>query len=275
MNRGIRKGWADETLKIIDEGTYTNSKNMLIDIKLEIETAVNETQFFGSDELANINDSCVPMPSDPTCFEVTSEDSISSILRQIGEGHTNPMCLNFASAKNPGGGFLNGSIAQEESLAVSSALYACQQRIPEYYGIHRGMKSCIYTDNMIYSPGVPIFRNNSGQLLEERALCTMITCAAVNAGVVKSREPENSTHIEAIMDTRIEKLLSLCVLKKHDVLVLGAWGCGVFRNDPHDIARLFGKHLYGKFQNHFKKVVFAVYSKNERFIQPFKEIFEQ
>jgi len=77
------------------------------------------------------------------------------------------------------------------------------------------------------------------------------------------------------MEVRIEKMLSLSLVEKHETLILGAWGCGVFNNNPKDIANLFHKHLNGKFKNQFKEVVFAIYAKNEKFIEAFKNVFEK
>src|SRR4029077_4484905 len=75
--------------------------------------------------------------------------------------------LNFASARNPGGGFLSGSQAQEESLARASGLYASLSRMTDYYGANRRSKSALYTDHMVYSPLVPVFRDDDDRLLDE------------------------------------------------------------------------------------------------------------
>ena len=46
-------------------------------------------------------------------FEVTTDDAI---MDAIDMECTNITALNFASSRNPGGGYINGSIAQEECL---------------------------------------------------------------------------------------------------------------------------------------------------------------
>ena len=101
------------------------------------------------------------------------------------------------------------------------------------------MKSCVYTDGMIYSPGVPVFRDNKGNLLDDFINVNFVTSAAVNAGVVTRKEPEKEVMIPSIMSKRIEKVLSLCAKNNNRTLILGAWGCGVFQNDPNTIANLF------------------------------------
>ena len=69
-------------------------------------------------------------------------------------------------------------------------------------------------------------------------------------------------------------VLALSLKHGYDSLVLGAWGCGVFQNDPREIALWFEDILKGKYRDQFKRVVFAVYARNERFIRPFRERFE-
>ena len=182
------------------------------------------------------------------------------------------MCLNFASAKNPGGGFINGAVAQEESLARASGLYTSQLEAETFYKIHRGMKSCFYTDNMIYSPKVPVFRDDTGELLSKPVFCNFITSAAVNAGVVKHSEPLRVDEIIKVMAERIDKMLALALEKKNEVLVLGAWGCGVFKNSPEDIAELFKNHLNGKYKGQFRRVIFAILTKNEEMLKLFELI---
>jgi len=243
MTRAIRKIRAQETLDIIESGYYFDKNQNKKVLKQEIENAKNNTRFLTSEQLEVINQTIEKEKNFKTEIEVINEDSISAILRSSKEDKQHLMCLNFASAKNPGGGFLNGAIAQEESLAISSSLYACQMNAYKFYETHRKMKSCLYTDSMINSPEVPIFRNNQGNLLSEFVLCSFITSCAVNAGVVKRNEKDFATSITEVMDTRIEKMLSLCLKEKYQTLVLGAWGCGVFQNDPIVIAELFKKHI--------------------------------
>jgi len=126
---------------------------------------------------------------------------------------------------------------------------------------------------MIYSPNVPIFKNEDGINLEELTCCGIITAPAVNAGVVKSREPERIDEIEEIMKRRIRKVLAISLEYGHRSIVLGAWGCGVFRNDPKDVARYFREILETSYENKFEKIVFAIYGRDERFINPFYDEF--
>jgi uncharacterized protein (TIGR02452 family) len=96
----------------------------------------------------------------------------------------------------------------------------------------------------------------------------------VNAGVVEENERSNIDQIIPVMRVRIAKLLALCRHFNHDTLVLGAWGCGVFRNNPEDIAALFHEALHGEFAGQFRKIVFAVKTNKESIIKPFRKRFQ-
>ena len=123
----------------------------------------------------------------------------------------------------------------------------------------------MYTDHMIYSPHVPIIKNEEGDNLDTLQHCAIITAPAVNAGVVKRKEPEKVAEIETVMKRRIRKVLSIALENNHEAVVLGAWGCGVFQNDPKEVAKYFSEIINYDFKNRFKEIIFAIYSKNKPF----------
>ncbi|MCY0976121.1 TIGR02452 family protein [Chryseobacterium wangxinyae] len=267
------KEMAKDTLDILAKKYYINENNEKINIENELEISKKETVLFSSEELSEMTKNELPKADFETTFETRNCSSLKAILKLSEEENQEKlMCLNFASSKNPGGGFINGAEAQEESLARTSALYETQLQADDYYKTHRAMKSCFYTDMMIYSPKVPVFRKEKGELLVKPVLCNFITSPAVNAGVVKQQEPERVSEIFGAMDVRMDKMLSLALHQGNETLILGAWGCGVFKNDPREIAELFKKHLHGKYKNKFERVVFAVLTKKEEMIKPFEEI---
>jgi uncharacterized protein (TIGR02452 family) len=169
--------------------------------------------------------------------------------------------LNFASARHPGGGFLGGARAQEESLARSSGLYFSLNQCPEHYAFHRTQRTCLYSDRMIYSPACPVVRDDAGNWLPEPYVVDFITSPAPNAGAIRQNEPANCQYIEPVLRERAGKILALAAYKQCDALVLGAWGCGVFKNDPGTVARIFGEYLSlkGLYAGYFRQVVFSVY----------------
>jgi len=187
--------------------------------------------------------------------------------------------LNFASAKNPGGGFLNGSMAQEESLANHSGLYACLKG-DKMYDHHHQMKGGIYTDWCIFSPDVPVFRRESnGSLISAPWLMSVISSPCLNRSAKKgvSAGAMATNELKEAIRKRMMRFLSVLAAHHSVNLVLGAWGCGVFANDPLMIAILFADLLtrHPLFQNRWPNVVFAVLdsSREGSTISPFSQAF--
>ena len=154
---------------------------------------------------------------------------------------------------------------------MCSGLYACVQG-DEMYTFHRGRRDPMYTDYALYSPAVPVFRTDDGALLDQPYTCAMITAPAVNAGVASARGA-TAAEIEVTMVRRIAKVLAIAAHYGHEDIVLGAWGCGVFRNDPEMISRLFAEALRGSFAGVFRHVYFAVLSRDGRIVEPFQRHF--
>ena len=264
---------AEDTLQIIEQGFYINPDGDTIQLKDAIAQAVNNTLLYTPLQLEVLMQQPWPQTYSSTVFEVTNETTLDAARRLYVSEHQNIMCLNFASAKNPGGGFMNGAVAQEESIARASALYPCQLAASNYYHFHRSHGTCLYSHHMIYSPGVPVFKYEHGGNMPQPYLINIITSAAVNAGVVKRQEPNHINHIEPLMQQRIQRVLRLCVQHQHDTLVLGAWGCGVFQNNPDMIATLFKEALNNEFKNCFRHITFAIKTDKESMIAPFEKAF--
>lgn len=280
-NRKQRATIAQETLNVLEHGRYTNSQGESVSITTSLALAKEHTMHYTPDdfdEVYSIRDKHVQKRSFQTAIEVTNETTLHAAQRLICDEHEeHVLCLNFASAKNPGGGFLGGSQAQEESLARASGLYACLLQKPGYYEANRAHKSCVYTDHMIYAPDVPVFRDDQDRFLETPYLVSFLTAPAVNRGAVERNEPQVIPRISEVMSHRIENVLSLCVVHEHHVLVFGAWGCGVFQNRPEEIAQLFKYHLLENetFNHAFKRVVFAVLNNTKELsiIGAFEDVF--
>lgn len=277
MNRNNRKQIGNQTVEIVDRGWYELNDHGRIDIAAQVTNCLSNSQHYTPDELEDLLNGDYTSAHE-TVFEVENETSLSAAKRLIVEQErANTLCLNFASAKNPGGGFLGGSQAQEESLARSSALYASLLTQNGYYETNRACHTALYTDHMILSPDVPVFRADDGTLLPEPYLLSILTSPAVNAGAVKKNEQDKEPMIIPTMTQRISKLLAIAIEHGYKHLILGAWGCGVFRNDPSEIAKLFSEALLdgGRFNNRFENVTFAVLdgTSDERIIRPFRAEF--
>lgn len=268
IDRIKRIAAANETVAIIERGNYLNNKSENIDIQSDTQLSIQRSELFRADKFDTIfaerNQILRHSKKIKTTFEITEETTLEAAERLSKTG--DPIfCLNFASAKNPGGGFLTGAQAQEESLARSSALYPCIAQMKAMYSHNKHLNTCLYSDDMIYSPNVPIFRKDNGDLLDVYYKASFLTSPAVNAGVVREREVNNIEKINAAMNMRLEKLLSIAVVKGYKTLLLGAWGCGVFRNNPNDVANYFKHQLIDNalFKGHFEKVVFAIFSSSQ------------
>ena len=275
MEKNKRVSIAEDTLKIIENGFFTAPNGDKISIQAAQTAAIAQTVVYKPADLDKLLEKPLQNKHFETFFEVTGVTSLDAVRRLLDvENENNILCLNFASAKNAGGGFLTGAQAQEESIARATGLYPCLLKATQsYYELHRRMKSCVYTDTMIYSPDVPIFKTELGSNLDNLQKVSLITSAAVNTGVVLRQEPNNISLIEPLMRQRIHKVLVLAAERGHEVLVLGAWGCGVFQNDPEKVAFWFKEALETTFKNCFKRIVFAVYSNNPKFITPFQKYF--
>ena len=183
--------------------------------------------------------------------------------------------LNFASASNPGGGVVNGSSAQEESLCRCSTLYFClntKEMWNSFYAPHRKERNPLHNDDCIYTPGVTVFKSDTDEPkpLPERAWyeVNVITCASPNLrpypsnamnqgdgdkGIKISNENLKSLHCK-----RLHRILSIAANNNDQAIILGAFGCGAFMNDP-EIVALAAKETIQGFMHVFKTIEFAVY----------------
>jgi uncharacterized protein (TIGR02452 family) len=271
---------ARDTIDILEAGYYKSASGDRVDLTQALKFCFDGTTYYEPDILSKIERevlSSTPQFS-TTEFEVKNETTLMGSERIAKTQKFQKIgVLNFASARNPGGGFLNGSQAQEESIARSSALYKSLLRCPDYYHFHRSYHSLLYSDRMIYSPNCPVFKNDDGNLLEQFYVVDFITSPAPNAGMIRKNQPQDAEKIYEVLKIRGSKLLSLAAYHGCDVLILGAWGCGVFQNEPSMVARMFADFLLTKSQysGRFKSVIFSVLdtSKQQKIFPEFQKRF--
>ncbi len=280
-NKAKRKEIAEETLLINNEKYYKTADGRRVDLTDQIGRMLAGTEFYLPNSLRNITErvfqrkptfgSCQITVANETTLQGASRLSKSGQYQRIG-------VLNFASAKNPGGGFLNGSIAQEESLVSSSALYESLVQCHDFYSYHKSHSSPLYSDRMIYSPDCPVFRDDTGRLLDEPYLIDFVTSPAPNIGAMSENSPLHDDVLPVLME-RSEKIIAVMAAHSCDAIVLGAWGCGVFQNAPNDVAEVFAHHLKqdGRWHNHFRMVLFSIIdrSRQQEIIQAFQNVFCQ
>lgn len=242
---------SEETVRIIDSGRYQVAGTGEVALADDIAAAVAGTRLYLPGEPVAAAD---PEFRTPT-IEVTGETTLAAAHR-LGDEAAG---LVFASARKPGGGFLNGAQAQEESLARSSALFACLSAVPEFYAFHRQQSDLRYSDRVIYSPSVPVFRDDDGALLPQPHSVSFLTAAAPNLAAMTAAQSVNAVTIPTVLRTRIARVLQIAAAHRHRRLVLGAWGCGVFGNDPMVVASVFAEELTRA--RWFDQVVFAIYDR--------------
>lgn len=183
---------------------------------------------------------------------------------------------NFASATTPGGGVVKGSSAQEECLCRCSTLYFCLNSPDMWAGFYTpnryGATNALHKDDCIYTPEVTVFKSDSAspQTLPEKEWynVNIITCAAPNL----REKPSNSMNVGdgdeqiqitdkellALHEKRLTRILDVAVKNGNEIVVLGAFGCGAFRNNPVIVARA-AKNVIEKYLYAFETIEFAVY----------------
>lgn len=246
---------AAETVTITRTGGYQARSGAWVDISEAVQQAVAGTRLYLPDEPLT----ATGVPQRAPLVDVTNETTLAA-ARRLGPGTA---ALVFASARNPGGGFLTGARAQEEDIARASALHACLETVPDFYHHHRSHSDLRYSDRVIYSPGVPVFRDDQGSLLDEPYRIALITAAAPNLRAVMVNQPELADTVPAAIERRAARVLEVAAAHGHRRLVLGAWGCGVFGNDPAGVAQAFGVAL--RRVGFFDQVVFAVLDRAQAF----------
>lgn len=167
--------------------------------------------------------------------------------------------LNFASYYNPGGGFLKGSIAQEESLCHVSGLYNILSSLPVYE--RRAQTETTlpeYFDSVIYSPAVPF--TITEESVSQPYLVDVISVSAPNCNRTPIARYEE--YVKALK-RRIEAIFVLPYIHGCTKIILGAWGCGVFKNDPKLIAQYFLEYQQ-KYGQLYDEIVYAVPGDTQR-----------
>ena len=182
---------------------------------------------------------------------------------------------NFASASNPGGGVVNGAGAQEECLCRCSNLYFCLNT-PDMWGMfympHRAAHDPIHNDDIIYTPDVVVFKTDTDypELMDRYSWykVDVITCAApnlrenpsnkYNSGDGTSAVTLSDKELQTLHEKRLRRILDSAVMNHADTVILGAFGCGAFRNEPKVVATA-AANVVKDYMHAFENIEFAVY----------------
>ena len=179
--------------------------------------------------------------------------------------------LNFASSTNPGGGVTSGASAQEECLCRVSTLYPClkdESMWDLFYAPHRKARNPLHNDDIIYTKDVIVFKDDDYQPLPKPFTVDVITCAAPTLREQSSNRYNPSDgdkapditpeDLLALHEKRGRQILSAAAANGAEVIILGAFGCGAFRNDPAVVAQAYA-NILPEYLHYFRTIEFAVY----------------
>ncbi|MFJ4191392.1 TIGR02452 family protein [Kitasatospora sp. NPDC089509] len=244
--------------EIAARGSYRTAGGALVEVGEQVAAARAGTVSYAPDGLDALLAAGERGPlTGPVA--VTAEGSVAAAGRLVAAGAGPVGVLNFASARNPGGGYLRGARAQEEDLCRSALLYSCLVEAPDYYEAHRASTDLRYSHRVIVSPDVPVIRDGRGDLLARPYPVTFLTSPAPNAGQLERRSA--GTDVRGVLAERALRVLAAAARHEVRALVLGAWGCGVFGNDPAQVAEAFEGAL-ARYGGAFEQVVFAVWDRS-------------
>ena len=225
-----------------------------------------------SDEVVTASD---PVYSEPAKIVVSSKRTIEAASAYKDYR----ICVhNFASATKPGGGVVNGANAQEEAICRCSTLnfnISQNEMLNKFYNKHlqmlkTGKMNSAYNDDCIYTPEVIVFKSDTAapELLPQNEWfnISVITCPAPNlrerpANSLKPGQTQlklKDMELKNLHVKRISRICDIAKKEKAEVLILGAFGCGVFSNPPRIVAEAMAE-IVKKYRYDFKVIEFAVY----------------
>lgn len=276
----------NETLSVIRSGEYTAPSGKKVKLpSMDAMLAGEECHH------AELPKAQAPEVEGGTRIMVELNDCMATALRLVGEGY-HPAMLNFASAGHPGGGVTTGARAQEESICrrgtLVRSIYSFSAYSANMFGFDCKPGNGYPLDNLrysiIYSPEVTFFREGLDcTFMEQPYQCAVITCAALNLNgrysIGLTADGHMPDEAKEITSHKVRAILRLGLLKGHDSLVLGAFGCGAFKNPPLEVAQIFKSVLAEpEFKNRFRLVTFSIiedHNSNNANFNAFKQVFEQ
>ena len=256
--------WINRTERSAQAKRHTS--DMETDYQRDIVACALQTKFFNNDKCnQELLDAHTPTDH-KTKITLECTDSVSAIFNHKDEGRV--CVLNFASFSNPGGMFLDGSSAQEESLCHESFLYNVLSRLYYWYEQNRTIKNRgLYQNRALYSPNIRFFHNG------EETLSDVITCACPSWGAASKNGVTPEENKNAV-NSRVEFLLKTAAINHPDVLILGAYGCGAFKQNPVEVATIMNEWVNGTFAHAFKHIVFAIPDETGENYQTFQRIIQ-
>ena len=253
-----------QQLASVFEDTMARIKQSL-DFTNATNFSIHNQQFIPASAIISISD--VQKADKPANIIVSQLSSFEAAAQYIGK---RTAVLNFASATNPGGGVEKGASAQEECLCRVSTLYPCladQKMRASFYTPHRKNGNTLHNDDIIYTPKVLIIKDDDHNMLATPFLVDVISCAAPNLRERPSNQYNTGDTIKvqisdnelfALHEKRARKIFSSAIANGVEILILGAFGCGAFQNNPHIVAQAY-KNVLPDFAHYFHTIEFAIF----------------
>jgi uncharacterized protein (TIGR02452 family) len=261
---------ADDTMRVLEAGEYAAPSGETVSLAAAIRDHRAAKQSFPPSM-------SIEAPTARRFGETTTWVSNAPTLtaaRAFTDRGIRPAVLNFANGVTPGGGFLHGARAQEETLCFASTLYTALVGDPMYDAHAAG--DTLRTSSWILRCDATVFRDAHHARLATPWAMTVLTCAApiCNPSYSQAGNAVATAEGAALLGERIDRVLDLAADCGDTHLVLGAWGCGAFRNDPDRIAERFLRAIE-RLDGAFDEVVFAIsdWSPQRRFLGPFTARF--
>lgn len=235
-----------ERKRELSEKARVHIKEMYENYGPHIEASIRNARIYGGpDGLPKESPAQRGVPE----VRVIEADSVTAIYENA-EGRT--AVLNFASYKNPGGKFREGSSAQEESLCHESTLYNVLRGFDgSYYEWNRGhLYRSMYSDRILYAPNIVFKRDGMKPIY-----CSVITCAAPNLTAAERFGFVSREENRKFLASRIAFIRKAAEERGVETLILGAFGCGVFGQDPNEVSALFKREFS---ETTVKRIIYAV-----------------
>lgn len=200
-----------------------------------------------------------------TNTDITLENTTTFAAAGHYKSYGRVAVLNFANPEVPGGGVKKGAAAQEECLCRCSNLYPCISSsavYDDFYGYHYKHGRFFYSDRVIYTKDITVFKDDNLNLLDREQWFNVdvLTCSAP---FIAKRKYTNKAALFELFKSRVKNIINVAIDNNADVLILGAFGCGAFKNPPELVAKAFktviSENHYDEF---FRKIVFAIKSSN-------------
>ena len=264
----------------IFQDTYSKCQSNPV-LSQSIQQSINSTKLYLEGNIFNLTNT--PIKSKDYNITISPDRTLNAIYKHFLKYNIKGKfgVLNFASAKHPGGGVCTGARSQEESICRASTLYPClktQFLEDNYYSYHMTLKKQ-YSDRIIYIPNVTVFKTDDDiycKMLDAKFWYNIdiITCAAHNQRAYKLPYEE----LKKINYNKIKAIIESAVENNVDNLIMGAYGCGAFGNDPQMVSKIFKKILIDEeYFKYFLNVHFAIFTvpHETKNLDQFRETFSK